>query len=143
MLISVLLSLALRFLIRRSTILSPSKGIIFVLSTTFVPEFLVSDLKCSPLQAAGLRARKVYRYLVKIGTPRRDPAGNLVSSGEDLNQGGITEWCFDVLYVTCGWWCFVYQLSFEVERDSVLYRALSSRKCHLRRTLLVLVSLSE
>ena len=56
----------------------------------------------------------MYRYLVKIGTPRRDPAGNLVSSGEDLNQGGITEWCFDVLYVTCGWWCFVYQLSLRL-----------------------------
>jgi hypothetical protein len=40
-------------------------------------------------------------YLVKIGTPRRDPTtGMLISYGEDLNQAGVTEWCFDVLYVT-------------------------------------------
>lgn len=38
---------------------------------------------------------------MKIGTPKRDGAGNLISSGEDLNLGGITDWCFDVLYVTC------------------------------------------
>ena len=45
----------------------------------------------------------------------------------------------------CDLWVVVLRLSivFEVERNSVLYRALSSRKCHLRRTLLVLVSLSE
>jgi len=41
-------------------------------------------------------------YLVKIGTVKRDPStGTLMSSGEDLSQPGVTEWCFDVLYVTC------------------------------------------
>jgi hypothetical protein len=39
--------------------------------------------------------------LEKIGTTRRDAAGTLISSGEDLNQPGITEWCFDIVYVTC------------------------------------------
>ncbi|KAH9077403.1 hypothetical protein EDB83DRAFT_2504589 [Lactarius deliciosus] len=36
----------------------------------------------------------------KLGTPRRDSTGNLVSSGEDLNQPGMTEWMFDILYIS-------------------------------------------
>jgi hypothetical protein len=43
--------------------------------------------------------------LEKIGTTRRDAAGTLISSGEDLNQPGITDWCFDIVYVT--WACQV------------------------------------
>ncbi|KAH0840117.1 hypothetical protein J3R83DRAFT_1093 [Lanmaoa asiatica] len=44
------------------------------------------------------------RYLERIGTSRRDPTtGAIIYSGEDLNQSGITEWCFDILYVT--WAC--------------------------------------
>ncbi|KAI0040697.1 DUF788-domain-containing protein [Auriscalpium vulgare] len=42
----------------------------------------------------------LYRQLVKMGTPRRDATGTLVSSGDDLNQPGMTEWFFDVLYVS-------------------------------------------
>jgi hypothetical protein len=42
------------------------------------------------------------RYLQKIGTPRRDLGnGLLMSSGEDLNQKGVIDYCFDVIYVTC------------------------------------------
>lgn len=36
-----------------------------------------------------------------MGTPKRDTTGQLISSGEDLNQPGVTEWMFDVLYVAC------------------------------------------
>jgi hypothetical protein len=48
----------------------------------------------------------LYRHLSSIGLPRRDPTtGILISSGEDLNQPGVTEWCWDVIYVT--WGCAV------------------------------------
>lgn len=36
-----------------------------------------------------------------MGTPRRDSTGNLVSPGDDLSQPGMTEWTFDVLYISC------------------------------------------
>ncbi len=36
-----------------------------------------------------------------MGTPRRDSTGNLVSPGDDLNQPGMTEWMFDILYISC------------------------------------------
>ncbi|KAI0003032.1 hypothetical protein BJV74DRAFT_566751 [Russula compacta] len=42
----------------------------------------------------------LYRHLKRLGKPRRDSTGNLVSSGDDLNQPGITEWTFDVLYIS-------------------------------------------
>jgi len=45
----------------------------------------------------------LYNYLTKLGRPIRDASGNLVSPGADLNQGGITEWAFDILYIT--WFC--------------------------------------
>lgn len=41
------------------------------------------------------------RYLSKIGEPKRSPTGELISPGEDLNQSGVTEWAFDIIYVTC------------------------------------------
>ena len=43
----------------------------------------------------------LYQHLKKLGTPRRDSTGNLVSPGDDLNQPGITEWMFDILYISC------------------------------------------
>jgi hypothetical protein len=43
----------------------------------------------------------LYKHLKKMGTPRRDSAGNLVSPGDDLNQPGMTEWIFDILYISC------------------------------------------
>ena len=46
----------------------------------------------------------LYRHLKKMGTPRRDSTGNLLSPGEDLNQPGMTEWTFDILYISCESW---------------------------------------
>jgi SRP-independent targeting protein 2/TMEM208 len=43
----------------------------------------------------------LYQYLRKSGTPRRDETGNLVFSGDDLNHPGMTEWIFDILYISC------------------------------------------
>ncbi|KAH9978014.1 DUF788-domain-containing protein [Lactifluus volemus] len=42
----------------------------------------------------------LYQYLKKTGTPKRDPTGNLVSPGDDLNHPGMTEWIFDILYIS-------------------------------------------
>ncbi|KAF9468977.1 hypothetical protein BDZ94DRAFT_559265 [Collybia nuda] len=85
MVIPTVISLVLRFLFRRDS-LPPSKGSLAIYVVTFFPAFFLSN------------------YLVKIGTTRRDPTtGTLISYGEDLNQTGVTEWCFDILYVT--WAC--------------------------------------
>lgn len=43
----------------------------------------------------------IARYLSKIGEPKRSETGELISPGEDLNQPGVTEWCFDIIYVNC------------------------------------------
>ncbi|KAK9457215.1 hypothetical protein V1511DRAFT_520228 [Dipodascopsis uninucleata] len=41
--------------------------------------------------------------LEKIGRPKYSTLnGALVTAGEDLNQPGLTEWLFDILYVTWG-----------------------------------------
>ncbi|TRM68329.1 hypothetical protein BD626DRAFT_481410 [Schizophyllum amplum] len=80
-----LISIVLRLLFRRSS-LPPSKGSIAIYVLTFCPSFFLST------------------YLIKIGTTRRDPTtGLLISYGEDLSQPGVTEWCFDILYIT--WTC--------------------------------------
>ncbi|KAF9510056.1 hypothetical protein BS47DRAFT_1300755, partial [Hydnum rufescens UP504] len=48
----------------------------------------------------------LFRHLSSVGLPRRDPTtGTLIAAGEDLSQQGVTEWCFDVIYVT--WACQV------------------------------------
>jgi hypothetical protein len=81
--IPILISLVLRFLFRRHT-LPPSKAILALYVLTYFPAFFLSN------------------YLIKIGTTRRDPqTGALISYGEDLGQTGVTEWCFDILYITC------------------------------------------
>jgi hypothetical protein len=78
-----LVSFVLRFLFRRSS-LPPSKGSLAIYIVAFFPAFFLSN------------------YLIKIGTTRRDPiTGTLISYGEDLSQPGVTEWCFDILYITC------------------------------------------
>ncbi|KAF8204925.1 hypothetical protein BJ912DRAFT_14804 [Pholiota molesta] len=87
MILPTILSLVLRFLFRRSS-LPPSIGSLTIYTPTFLAAFFISS------------------YLVKIGTPRRDPTtGTLISYGEDLNQPGVIEWCFDLLYIT--WTCQV------------------------------------
>ncbi|KAF7355110.1 hypothetical protein MSAN_01426600 [Mycena sanguinolenta] len=83
MILPTVISLILRVLFRRSS-LPPSKGALFLYTITFFPAFFLSN------------------YLIRIGTTRRDPTtGTLISYGEDLSQPGVTEWCFDILYVTC------------------------------------------
>jgi hypothetical protein len=83
MFVPTIISLLLRFLLRKET-LPPSKGSLAIYIVTFLPAFFLSN------------------YLIKIGTTRRDPTtGTLISYGEDLSQTGVTEWCFDILYVTC------------------------------------------
>ncbi|KAJ3560040.1 hypothetical protein NP233_g11093 [Leucocoprinus birnbaumii] len=85
MIVPTIISLVLRFLFRRSS-LPPSKTSLALYIVTFFPSLFLSN------------------YLIKIGTPRRDPTtGTLLSYGEDLNQNGVTEWCFDILYIT--WAC--------------------------------------
>ncbi|KAJ7179347.1 hypothetical protein C8R46DRAFT_1073483 [Mycena filopes] len=85
MIVPTIISLVLRLLLRRGS-LPPSKSALFLYTVTFFPAFFLSN------------------YLIKIGTTRRDPTtGTLISYGEDLSQGGVTEWCFDILYIT--WAC--------------------------------------
>ncbi|KAG7097185.1 hypothetical protein E1B28_004557 [Marasmius oreades] len=87
MILPTIVSLLLRLLFRRDS-LPPSKGSLTLYIVTFLPAFFLSN------------------YLIKVGSTRRDPTtGTLISYGEDLNQPGVTEWCFDVLYVT--WTCQV------------------------------------
>ncbi|KAF8211367.1 putative opsin [Mycena galopus ATCC 62051] len=81
MILPTVISLVLRLLFRRSS-LPPSKGALFLYIVTFFPAFFLSN------------------YLIRIGTTRRDPTtGTLISYGEDLSQPGVTEWCFDILYL--------------------------------------------
>lgn len=83
LILPTVLSLLLRLLFRRDS-LPPSKSSLAIYLGTFFPAFFLSN------------------YLVKIGTTRRDPTtGTLISYGEDLNQPGLTEWAFDILYITC------------------------------------------
>ncbi|KAI9574481.1 hypothetical protein HD554DRAFT_2201489 [Boletus coccyginus] len=85
MFLPTVLSILLRLLFRRGS-LPPSMGSLAIYVMTYLPALFLS------------------RYLESIGTSRRDPTtGAVISSGEDLNQPGTTEWCFDVLYVT--WVC--------------------------------------
>lgn len=78
-----MLSFLFRLLFRRSS-LPPSKGSLALYIVTLLPSTFLSN------------------YLIKIGSPRRDPTtGSLISYGEDLGQAGVTEWCFDIVYITC------------------------------------------
>ncbi|KAG8681899.1 hypothetical protein FRC08_015337 [Ceratobasidium sp. 394] len=85
MLIANVLHWLLRILLRRP-ILARGPTILYVL--TLAPTVVL------------------YRHLTTIGLPRREPnTGALISPGEDLAQPGITEWCWDIIYVT--WACAV------------------------------------
>lgn len=65
----------------------------------------------------------LYRYMHAIGTPKRDASGTLISAGEDLYQPGLTEYCWDVIYVT--WACQVGSPIFG-ERFWWLYAGVST-----------------
>lgn len=81
------ISFILRLLLRRSS-LPPSRGSLVLYVATYLPSFFLSN------------------YLIKIGTTKREATtGALISYGEDLGQAGVTEWCFDIVYIT--WACEV------------------------------------
>jgi hypothetical protein len=77
-----LLPLLIRILFRWQAFQQSKKAIILYCCSAALSQFL-------------------YQYLKRMGTPRRDSTGNLVSPGDDLNQPGMTEWIFDVLYISC------------------------------------------
>ncbi|KAA1466107.1 DUF788-domain-containing protein [Dentipellis sp. KUC8613] len=81
--ISNLLALVVRLLFKRSNLFS-AKIIFFYGVSLAISQFL-------------------YQRLVRMGTPKRDSAGALISPGDDLNQPGVTEWLFDILYIA--WAC--------------------------------------
>lgn len=86
MLTAPLLALLLRLLLGHSAVPSKISTVLHVL--TAVPLVIL------------------YKHLYSIGSPRRDPiTGALIGSGEDLNMSGITEWCWDIVYIT--WACQV------------------------------------
>ena len=115
MLVSFFLSLLLRLFFRRDS-LPPSKGLALLYASTFVPTLFL------------------YRYLSTIGRSKRDPTtGALISSGEDLNQTGTTEWCFDILYITCE-----PKIS-EIDFRLIEFRGLPGRECYHRRVVLVVL----
>jgi hypothetical protein len=85
MLVAPFIAMCIRFFFR-SSVLPPSKTSILIHVLTFVPVFVL------------------YTHLNSIGSPRRDSqTGALIGSGEDLNMHGVTEWCWDIIYVT--WAC--------------------------------------
>jgi len=46
----------------------------------------------------------LFQHLTSTGSPKREPTtGALLAPGEDLSQRGVTEWCFDIIYIT--WVC--------------------------------------
>lgn len=92
--ISIALTVLFRLLLRRS-ILPQSKLALFVFVVT-----------------AGIEGLLI-RYLINIGSVKRDATNALVSAGEDLNQSGITEWCFDVVYITCAFFHSLNLLSYN------------------------------
>jgi hypothetical protein len=72
----------IRILLRGQTFRDSKKAIVFYFLSLALSQFL-------------------YQHLKTLGTPRRDSKANLVSSGDDLNQPGMTEWMFDILYISC------------------------------------------
>jgi hypothetical protein len=81
MLIANLLSILLRAVFRKKMLTSTTSIILYGLF--FTPTFFIS------------------RHLSIMGRPKRDAVGALISPGEDINQSGLTEYAFDVIYVTC------------------------------------------
>jgi len=78
-----LVSILLRLFVRKATFSSVFSVILYI-------------LPIAPTIA-------LYSFLVKAGSPRRDASGALISPGDDLNQPGLLDWSWDVVYVT--WAC--------------------------------------
>lgn len=82
LLIATILSTLIRIIFRTKS-LSPAQLSFWIHILSHIPSTLIA------------------RYLARIGEPKRADTGELISSGEDLNQPGVIEWCFDIVYVTC------------------------------------------
>jgi hypothetical protein len=82
LLIATTLSMLIRIIFRTKS-LSPAQLSFWIHIISHIPPTLIA------------------RYLSKIGEPKRSPTGELISPGEDLNQPGVIEWAFDIIYVTC------------------------------------------
>lgn len=66
-------------------------------------------------------------YLERLGRPSYIPTGDLRSPGEDMEAKGVTEYLWDIVYVTWGvlglvgiagewaWWLWVSALSASFE----------------------------
>ncbi|KAF8520129.1 hypothetical protein JB92DRAFT_2896295 [Gautieria morchelliformis] len=85
MIVCMGLSITIRLFLRRYTFSSIFSIMVYV--TTLAPSMFL------------------YSFLVRAGTPRRDASGMLLSPGDDLNQAGLTDWSWDIIYVT--WACQV------------------------------------
>jgi SRP-independent targeting protein 2/TMEM208 len=85
MIVCMGLSITIRLFLRRYTFSSILSIMVYV--TTLAPSMLL------------------YSFLVRAGTPRRNASGMLLSPGDDLNQPGLTDWSWDIIYVT--WACQV------------------------------------
>ncbi|KAF9652103.1 DUF788-domain-containing protein [Thelephora ganbajun] len=86
LLIATILSTLIRAIFRTKS-LSPTQFSFWIHIFSHIPSTLIA------------------RYLAEIGEPKRSDIGELTSPGEDLNQPGVIEWCFDIIYVT--WTCQV------------------------------------
>jgi len=75
----------------------------------------------------------LYQQLKRMGTPRRDSTGSLMSPGDDLNQPGMTEWTFDVLYISCE----SVNKHYIGISPLIICRVCPSRLCHSRGMVLV------
>ncbi|TFK56089.1 DUF788-domain-containing protein [Heliocybe sulcata] len=82
MLVASLLSILLRLLFRRNTLTLSFRTLLT--SSTYLITFYIS------------------RFLTNVGTPKRSASGDLLSAGDDLSQAGMTEYLFDILYITWG-----------------------------------------
>jgi hypothetical protein len=82
LLITTLLSLTIRLAFRIRS-LSPTSLSFWLNLFSQIPSFFIT------------------RYLVAIGSPKRDESGALISPGEDLSRSGVIEWAFDIVYISC------------------------------------------
>lgn len=57
--------------------------------------------------------------LEKIGRPKYNEKGSLISAGSDLSQAGLTEWFHDIIYVT--WICVCVSIVFGSNKAWYLY----------------------
>ena len=82
LLVASILSMLIRIIFRTKS-LSPTRLSFWVHILSHIPSTFIA------------------KYLARIGEPKRSDTGELISPGEDLNQPGVIEWCFDIIYVTC------------------------------------------